>query len=155
MVKSLISVGNPKFVSSAEPGNDPLSSIRTNVGISLVLILILFIVGASVYHSVEGWTWLESIYFMTVTFTTVGYGDLVPKTDYGRLFTIVIIWAGISTAFFLLYNIAAYREAVVDKQIDENLTKFRNFFMSKFRSRSAKSHSSESASLSEKEKTKK
>lgn len=32
---------------------------------------------------------LESIYFMTATFTTVDYGDITPKTTYGRLFTIV------------------------------------------------------------------
>ena len=131
MTKSVIQVENPKFVSSVESEIDPVASIRTNIGMAVAFIFILYVVGSIVYHSVEGWTWLESVYFMTVTFTTVGYGDIVPKTTYGRLFTIIIIWAGISTALFLLYNIAFYREAVVDKQIQKNLARFKDFVASR------------------------
>ncbi len=134
MSKSVIQVEHPKFVSSVE-ATDPLANIRTNIGIAAVLTLILYIVGAFFYHSVEGWSWLESIYFMTVTFTTVGYGDIVPKTDYGRLFTIIVIWAGISTALFLLYNLASYREAVLDKHIQKNLARFKSFVMGRLQKR--------------------
>jgi hypothetical protein len=35
----------------------------------------------------QGWSTVESIWFMMVTSTTVGYGDLTPKSEMGRLFT--------------------------------------------------------------------
>jgi hypothetical protein len=35
----------------------------------------------------ENWPIVDSIYFATVTFTTIGYGDLAPTSDASRLFT--------------------------------------------------------------------
>eukprot|EP00746_Dinoflagellata_sp_MGD_P168188 gnl/MRDRNA2_/MRDRNA2_99437_c0_seq1.p1 gnl/MRDRNA2_/MRDRNA2_99437_c0~~gnl/MRDRNA2_/MRDRNA2_99437_c0_seq1.p1 ORF type:complete len:1164 (-),score=201.24 gnl/MRDRNA2_/MRDRNA2_99437_c0_seq1:86-3076(-) len=42
------------------------------------------------------WTFLASVYFIFVTTSTVGYGDMTPKTIPGQLFTIVIIMCGIA-----------------------------------------------------------
>jgi potassium channel subfamily K len=44
----------------------------------------------------ENWPIVDCIYFATVTFTTIGYGDLAPTSDASRLFT----------AFFALTGIA-------------------------------------------------
>ncbi|XP_070567850.1 potassium channel subfamily K member 18-like [Ptychodera flava] len=45
----------------------------------LVLLLILYIcIGAAVFASSENWSYTEAIYFCTITFTTVGFGDLIP-----------------------------------------------------------------------------
>jgi voltage-gated potassium channel Kch len=51
--------------------------------------------GAVFYRAVEGWGWLDSLYFSTVTLATVGYGDLAPATDVGRLFTILYLFVGL------------------------------------------------------------
>jgi hypothetical protein len=51
--------------------------------------------GTVFYHFQEKWTWVNSWYFCVVTLATVGYGDLVPKTDFGKLFTSVYIILGI------------------------------------------------------------
>jgi hypothetical protein len=50
--------------------------------------------GTVFYHLVEGWSWLDSLYFCTVTLATVGYGGIVPTTDVGRAFTIFYILFG-------------------------------------------------------------
>ncbi|XP_053202504.1 potassium channel subfamily K member 2-like [Panonychus citri] len=36
------------------------------------------IIPALVFHSIEGWTFLESFYYCFVTLSTIGFGDLVP-----------------------------------------------------------------------------
>lgn len=51
--------------------------------------------GTVFYHFVEGWRWLDAYYFSVVTLATVGYGDLTPKTDAGKLFTTFYILSGV------------------------------------------------------------
>lgn len=45
-------------------------------------------VGAALYHWLEGWDWLDSIYFVVITLTTIGYGDLHPTTPATKIITI-------------------------------------------------------------------
>lgn len=52
-------------------------------------------IGTVVYHYLEEWSWIDSIYFSVVTLTTIGYGDFTPKTDIGKIFTIGYIFLGI------------------------------------------------------------
>ena len=52
-------------------------------------------IGTLVYHFVEKWSWIDSIYFSVVTLTTIGFGDLTPQTDGGKIFTIFYIILGL------------------------------------------------------------
>ena len=51
--------------------------------------------GSIVYHYLEGWSWIDSIYFSVITLTTIGYGDFSPQTDEGKIFTMFYIVIGI------------------------------------------------------------
>ena len=43
----------------------------------LIGCLIFLAVPTVVFHKVEGWSFLESLYFVVITLTTVGFGDYV------------------------------------------------------------------------------
>lgn len=45
------------------------------------------VLGSSLFAQIEGMEWHSALYFAFITGTTVGYGDLSPKTDTGRLAT--------------------------------------------------------------------
>lgn len=49
------------------------------------------------YHLIEGWNWLDSIYYVVVTMATVGYGDLTPSQPISKIYTIFLIIFGIAT----------------------------------------------------------
>ncbi|WP_254430597.1 MULTISPECIES: potassium channel family protein [unclassified Ruegeria] len=63
---------------------------------SLLAFTLGMVLWASVfYHYVEGWSWLDSIYFSVVTISTVGFGDFSPQTAAGKIFTMVYIIVGL------------------------------------------------------------
>lgn len=67
----------------------------------IALTITLVASGTLFYHIVEKWSFLDAYYFCIVTLATVGYGDLVPHTDIGKLFTTfyILIGIGILTSF--------------------------------------------------------
>jgi len=72
--------------------------------------LTVLAVGTVAYVLIEQWSVLDALYFCVVTLATVGFGDLHPTTELGRLFTIgyIIIGVGIIAAF--ISQLAAHRQ---------------------------------------------
>lgn len=74
----------------------------------LIFVLIILIVGTTFYHHFEGWRWLDSFYFSSISLTTVGYGDITPKTDIGKIFTIFYIFSGVGVILGFLNTVAKH-----------------------------------------------
>jgi len=51
--------------------------------------------GTLVYHWLEGWSYLDALYFCVISLATIGYGDLTPTTPLAKAFTIVYVINGI------------------------------------------------------------
>eukprot|EP00531_Pseudo-nitzschia_arenysensis_P006508 CAMPEP_0116151970 /NCGR_PEP_ID=MMETSP0329-20121206/20394_1 /TAXON_ID=697910 /ORGANISM="Pseudo-nitzschia arenysensis, Strain B593" /LENGTH=819 /DNA_ID=CAMNT_0003648645 /DNA_START=217 /DNA_END=2677 /DNA_ORIENTATION=+ len=77
----------------------------------------LILSGATVVWLLEGWTFLESLYFAVVSLTTVGFGDYVPT----KLPTIwfCIFWLPFSIGFMSMYlsNVATFYIRLSDRNI--------------------------------------
>ncbi len=72
------------------------------------LLFILFMSGMVFYHEVEGWRWLDSLYFSVMTLTTVGYGDFSPHYDSSKIFTMVYILIGLGIVFGFVEHLAKH-----------------------------------------------
>ena len=70
--------------------------------IEILIWLLYYIVGIVYYSAVEGWSTQQCIYFITVTFSTVGYGQFGPTTDDSRIFT----------AFYCIFGILCVLTAI-------------------------------------------
>ena len=51
--------------------------------------------GTVFYHFSEGWSWIDSLYFSTVTLATIGYGDFTPTSEFTRVVTLIYILRGL------------------------------------------------------------
>lgn len=84
------------------------------LGVVQVLAVLVLIIGALFYNQVEGLRWIDAFYFSTMTLTTIGYGDITPQTDAGKLFTMfyAVMGIGIIGAFanYLLRNTVIRRQ---------------------------------------------
>jgi len=62
---------------------------------------LLLVAGTIIFRITEGFSLLDSFYFSFVTLATIGYGDLAPVTDLGKLVTVIygITGLGVMAAF--------------------------------------------------------
>ena len=79
-----------------------------SVKIVIIAVVAYLIIGAISFHFIENRTWVDSFYFATSTVSTVGYGDVTPQTETGKLFTIFYILIGVSITAYAFSVIGSY-----------------------------------------------
>ena len=92
-----------------------------NLLVSLLLVAFFIFIGTYAYHSLEGWTWVDSAYYATVTLTNGGGGNLFLKTNEAKLFSIVYIIIGLSSVIYALTNVSKYHTPKITRRIEKTL----------------------------------
>lgn len=77
-----------------EPEKTDLQILRV-----FLIFMAVFATGAVFFHLVEKLSYIDAIYFVAMTLTTVGYGDIAPQTDAGKIFTAIYAFLGIGIFF--------------------------------------------------------
>jgi len=89
-------------------------------GVMLAFLLLLLVV-AIVVALAEGMSFGNSMYFVLITALTVGYGDIVPTTMWGRIASLA---AGVIGLLFfgviVAVNTGALREMIRDRDPEHN-----------------------------------
>lgn len=81
----------------------------------------LLLAGTVIFMIIEGFSLIDSFYFCFITLATIGYGDITPTTDLGKLVTVVYGIAGLGIIAALAGAIASQRlrsEPVVEDQAE-------------------------------------
>ena len=63
----------------------------------LILTVMAMLIGTVGYVLIDNFTLMDAVYQTGITFTTVGFGEIAPVSDGGRIFTITLIIAGFAT----------------------------------------------------------
>jgi hypothetical protein len=101
----------PLFSTLHDVARDPEGKILLGTAITTIA------VGTVVYMFLEGWDWIDALYFSVVTLATVGFGDLHPTTDLAKLFTVVYILTGVGIIAGFVSEVARRRRDRADSPV--------------------------------------
>lgn len=101
---------------------------RIPIRVVLLAVAAAILLGTAAFHLLEGWSILDSLYVTAQTVTTVGFGDLTPRTPGGRAFAVVFMMVSVG---IVLYALTSTVQSIVHSEL---LTTYgRNRKMSKLR----------------------
>lgn len=113
-----------------------LSEFRRKIQTRLALVLLMLVVVTGFatvgFMLIEGRKPFEAFYMAVVTFTTVGYGDMVPQSYRGRIFAVITIFmglvgSGVSVALLVdLFFENTLNDILRGRKVGKRILAFRN-----------------------------
>jgi voltage-gated potassium channel len=89
----------------------------------LYAFIIIVAIGAIGYMIIEGWSFLDALYMTITTITTVGFKEVFPLSESGRIFTICLIIGGVGGALYILTTIMG---SFIEAQFDLGRRRMKN-----------------------------
>ncbi|MFA5418165.1 MAG: NAD-binding protein [Bacteroidales bacterium] len=87
---------------------------RREIIIAGILVLIIVFIGVIGYMLIDDYTFISALYMTVITVATVGFGEVEPLSDAGRLFTVGLI---LSSLVVLGYFVSALTQHLVHSQL--------------------------------------
>ena len=100
-----------------------IADLKIKAFFNIVMLFIIVFVGSSIIAYIEDMSIKQAIYLCVVTICTVGYGDVVPVTDAGKLFMIFYAIFGCVLTARALGEIIRIPVAIREKGIETEVAK--------------------------------
>ncbi len=84
------------------------------VAAGFIYMLLVFIGGIIGYMWIEGWNFLNSFYMVVITLSTVGFMEVLPLSENGRILTSMLILGGVGG---FAYLIGAFSQLLVEGRL--------------------------------------
>jgi voltage-gated potassium channel len=119
---------------SLTPSHHP-GTTKFRLRFGVLAVFIAHCVGTVVFHQLEGWSILDSLYLTAQTVTTVGFGDIAPRTVAGRLFATFFMVVGVG---IVLYALTSAVQSIIQselvatfgqRRLTRKMSKLRNHFI--------------------------
>src|SRR5262249_42243130 len=66
------------------------------------------------FHFIEGWPWLDSLYMVVMTITTIGYKEVHDLDHSGKIFNLFVMLCGVGLVFL---SIGALTQALLEFEL--------------------------------------
>ena len=81
-------------------------SFRVDFTLLFSLFSLILGIATVFYRYLEGWSWVDSFYFSATTLTTIGHAELLPSSDLSKIFTVILVFIGVTVFLGLVTLIA-------------------------------------------------
>jgi voltage-gated potassium channel len=102
---------------------------------AIIISCVIFCIGVSGYMAIERWNFLDAAYMTAITLSTVGFMEVHKISSAGRIFTIIMIFAGVG---YFLYIAGVIMQSIVEgemqsilgrKRLDKKISKLKNHYI--------------------------
>jgi voltage-gated potassium channel len=90
------------------PGRSDERDSAKQVLVALGALATLTLTGTLGFWWIEDLSFLDALYMAVITLSTVGYQEVAPITQAGRIYTVIFILVGVGTAFYAVVTLAAF-----------------------------------------------
>lgn len=97
---------------------------RNNFGLILVIASIFIALSGAIFSVIEDTNLATGLWYALVTVTTVGYGDVTPITEKGRLFGVLLIVFGVVLFSLVTANISAFLIGSRQRRVENEILKY-------------------------------
>ena len=103
--------------------------------ISVCTCIAVLLVGTSGYMVIEDWDFVDAFYMTVITLTTVGFGEIHELGEAGKVFTVVLILAGVGVIFSILSMVTQFvvegriREVLGRRKLEKNIQKLKDHYI--------------------------
>ncbi|KAI9296412.1 voltage-gated potassium channel [Neoconidiobolus thromboides FSU 785] len=104
---------------------EKLIIIKRQFIFAIIYLLLFWFLGGVIFMYSENWTYFESFNFCFVSFTTIGYGNITPKTPYGKVIFIAYVILGLVAATYLISIGTELGSFVLYKRIENLHTNYK------------------------------
>lgn len=98
--------------------NSLIKIFRTKIYTAVILLNLLLVAGVIGFKYMSGYSWIDAFYMTVITITTVGFEEVHPLDDTGKMFTIALI---LTSVFILGYALSVITEYILSKNNFEEL----------------------------------
>jgi voltage-gated potassium channel len=79
-----------------------------NFVIIVALLASTIAVGTAGFKIIEGWSFMDALYMTIITIATVGYQEIRPLGEAGRVFNMVLIFFGLGTTTYVAASVVRF-----------------------------------------------
>jgi voltage-gated potassium channel len=89
--------------------------------ILFALILVLLSLGTLAYHMLEGWSYVDSLYYSSISLTSRGYSNMHPTNLFSTLFSVLYLIIGAALLVYGLSTLIAHYTTFYQPKIENKL----------------------------------
>lgn len=110
---------------------DPFRHLR----FSIIALVSIIAIGTLGYSLVEGWSLFDALYMTVITLATVGFKEVQPLSDQGKLFTIILIISGTGMIAYTLSSLLQFtlegqlRKILGRKKLESRISKLSDHYI--------------------------
>jgi len=110
---------------------DPVRHLK----VSIIVLALLVTLGCLGYMGIEGWGFLDALYMTVITLATIGFQEVHPLSQPGKIFTMVLIVFGVSVLGYIVGSLAQimfegqFQRIMGRKKVEKRIEALRNHYI--------------------------